>query len=177
MIVGNRISLIPLNDACFDLTLRWINDPALRHLTGARYPVSKLEHEKWFRAHATDPDNKTYAIQLLENGKVIGLIGNTHYDKLHRITDIFFYIGEKDMLGKGFGQEAVSLFTDFCFKEMNIHKVCGFVYDYNDASRHVFERCGYSAEGVLSDHWYRDGRYHDVYVFGLINPNDKRESR
>lgn len=173
MIVGCTVCLIPLNDACFDLTLRWINDPDLRYLTGSRYPVSKYEHEKWFHARSTDPDNKTYAIKVSENEEIIGIIGNAHYNKINRIADIFFYIGEKNMRRKGFGQDAVSLFSDFCFKEMNIHKLCGFVYEYNEASRRVFDKCGYSVEGVLSNHWYKNGKYHDVYVFGLINPEER----
>ena len=172
MIVGNRISLIPLTDACFDLTLRWVNDPELRHMTGSRFPVSRLEHERWFEARSTDPENKTYAIKLQETGELIGLVGNARYDRIHRLTEVFFYIGERELRGRGYGREAVALFSEFCFKEMNLHKICGFVYAYNAASRRVFEICGFVEEGVLTRHWYKNGAYHDVYVFGRINPDE-----
>jgi RimJ/RimL family protein N-acetyltransferase len=175
MIIGSRVSLIPLDDACFDLTLRWINDPELRYFTGARFPVSKLEHEKWFREHATDPDNKTYAIKVNDTGALIGLVGNARYDKINRLTDLLAYIGEKSVRGMGYGTEALGLFIDFCFREMNIHKVCGCMYAYNEISKKMCERCGLVVEGVLPEHWYRDGKYHDAYVIGLINPKERRE--
>jgi diamine N-acetyltransferase len=175
MIVGKRICLIALNDACFDLTLSWINDPELRSFTGARFPVSRLEHEKWFQAHSTDPENKTYAIKVTETEQIIGIVGNSCCDRIHRMTDLFAYIGDGKMRGKGYGTEALELFIDFCFKEMNFHKLCGHAYAFNEVSRKMCEKCGLLVEGILPEHWYRNGQYHDVLVLGCINPNERRD--
>lgn len=30
MIIGERVKLIPLNEECFDLTLKWVNNPEQR---------------------------------------------------------------------------------------------------------------------------------------------------
>src|SRR5659263_330686 len=103
MIIGERVQLIPLNDECFELTLKWVNNPELRVFTGTRFPVSKYEHEEWFKAKAIDKFNKTYAIQLRDTNQIIGLIGNTKYDPINRSTNPFIYIGETDIKGKGIG--------------------------------------------------------------------------
>jgi diamine N-acetyltransferase len=168
MIIGERVQLIPLNEECFNLTLTWVNNPELRLFTGTRFPVSKYEHENWFKGRATDKYNKTYAIQLRGSNKIIGLVGNNEYDPINRTTYPFIYIGETDMKEKGIGQESFSLFLDFCFNELNIHKVYGYLYAYNKASRNMLEKCGYLLEGELKQHWFKDGEYHDVLVMGRI---------
>jgi len=32
----------------------------------------------------------------------------------------------------------------------------------------VLEKTGFQREGTLRDHWFRDGRYEDVYIYGLL---------
>ena len=172
MLIGERVQLIPLNDECFELTLKWINNPELRPFTGTRFPVSKYEHEGWFKAKATDKYNKTYAIQLKDTKQIIGLIGNNDYEPINRTTNPFLYIGDTDMKEKGIGQEAFALFLNFCFKELNVHRVYGYLYAYNEASRRMLDKCGYVLEGVLKQHWFKDGKYHDVLVMGRINESE-----
>jgi len=169
MIVGERIELIPLAEEHFDLTLKWINNPNLRVMTGTRFPVSQYEHEGWFKARATDKYNKTYVIRLKGESQPIGLVGNAEYDYINRITNLFIYIGETDFMGKGYGQETLNLYKDFCFNEMNIHKTLAYMYSYNNVSIKMFEKCGYILEGTLKSHWFKDGKYHDVLVMGALN--------
>ncbi|MFC0187168.1 GNAT family N-acetyltransferase [Fictibacillus aquaticus] len=168
MIIGNRVQLIALNEECLSLTLNWINDPDIRIFTGARFPVSIYEHEHWFKAKATDKYNKTYAIQMINSKKIIGLVGNTEYDPINKTTYPFIYIGEKENQGKGIGQEAFSLFLDFCFNTLNVRRVYGYLFEYNAASRNMLEKCGYTLEGVLNEHWYKDGKYHNVLLMGRV---------
>lgn len=168
MIIGERVQLIPLNEECFELTLKWINDPKIRMFTGARFPVSRYEHEVWFKSKATDKYNKTFAIQIRETNEIIGIAGNNEYDPINRTTYPFIYIGEEGYQGKGIGQEAFSLMIDFCFNVLNARRVYGYLFEYNTASRNMLEKCGYQIEGVLRQHWYKDGKYHDVLVMGRL---------
>lgn len=168
MIIGDRVQLIALNDECFDLTLKWINDPEIRMQTGARFPVSKYEHETWFKSKAQDKYNKTFAIQLKESNQIIGLVGNTEFDPINRTTYPFIYIGDKENQARGIGRESFSLMLDFCFNVLNARRVYGYLFEYNTASRNMLEKCGYTVEGVLKQHWYKDGKYHDVLVMGMV---------
>lgn len=168
MIIGKRIQLVALDDNCFNLTLKWVNDPEIRMFTGSRFPVSIYEHEEWFKNKATDKYNKTFAIQLKSTKEIIGIVGNTEYDSINRTTNPFIYIGEKELQGKGLGQEALSLMLDFCFSILNVHRVYGYLFEYNVASKKMLEKCGYIHEGTLKQHWYKDGKYHDVLVMGRI---------
>lgn len=172
MIIGERVQLIPLNDECFDLTLNWVNNPSLRLYTGTRFPITKIEHEKWFFNKSQDPYNKTFGIQVKETKKIIGLVGNNHFDALDRTTSIFIYLGETEDRNCGYGKETLNLFTKFCFNSLNVHKVWAHIFDFNKASITLFAKSGYTQEGILKEHIYRDGKYHDVVFLGRINRNE-----
>lgn len=168
MIIGERIQLIALNDEVLKLSLKWVNDPEIRIYTGARFPVTKIEHEIWFNSKAKDSFNKTFAIQLKETRQIIGLVGNNEYDPINRTTYPFIYIGEKDIQGRGLGQEAFNLMLNFCFEVLNVNRVYGYLFEYNSSSRNMLEKCGYHHEGKLRNHWYKDGEFHDVLVMARV---------
>ena len=171
MIIGERVQLIALNEDCFELTLKWVNDPETRKFTGAKFPVSKIEHEPWFKTKATDRYNKTFGIQMRDTDQVIGIVGNTDYDCLNRTSCLFIYIGEKTFRSRGLGKEALDLMIDFCFDTLNVRKVYAYLFEYNLASRRIFEKCDFQLEGTLKEHWYKDGQYHDVLIMGRVRPD------
>jgi len=169
MISGERINLIALDDKFSDLILKWVNEPELKEMIGTRFPISRYEHEIWFKNRAMDQENKTFLIEEKTTKKIIGLVGNTAYDPINRFTYIHTYLGEKEDRSKGFGTETIRLYTKFCFNYLNIHKMSANIFEYNLASQKMFEKCGYHEEGILRKHWYRSGMYHDVVLMSIID--------
>lgn len=172
MIVGEKVQLIALNDDCFKLTYQWINDPMLRRYTGTRFPVTRTEHEKWFLDKSQDHYNKTFGIQIKESEKIIGIVGNSNFEPLDRTTSVFIYLGNVEDRNKGYGKEALDLITQFCFNSLNVRKIWAHIFDFNKESQSLFTRTGYSQEGLLKEHCFRDGKYSDVVVVGRINYNE-----
>ena len=168
MIIGDRISLIPMNDEIFNLTLKWINIPEIRYLTNSRFPVNEYEHKIWFDSKATDKYLKFYGIKENETGKTIGVVGLNDYDPISRNACPFMYIGDKMNQGKGYGTEALKLFISFLKNEMNVRRIYVYVADYNPGSLSMLMKCGFVVEGKMNKHWYKDGSYHDVIIAGLI---------
>ena len=71
---------------------------------------------------------KTFALELKENGKVIGSLG---------------YVLSRDYWGRGLMPEAVKAVIDYCFQELSFdYLTCGH-FDRNDRSRRVVEKCGF----------------------------------
>ena len=44
------------------------------------------------------------------------------------------------------------------------------------ASGRVFEKAGFTKEGVRKEQVFKDGRYIDVLYWGLVNPEDRKHS-
>ena len=95
-------------------------------------------------------EDKTFAICLKENGKVIGSLGVEKYGLEDRLTEFFEYKGReigyvlsRDYWGKGIMPEAVKAVIDYLFLECDLDFLtCGY-YDFNIQSKRVQEKCGF----------------------------------
>lgn len=93
-------------------------------------------------------DKKTFALELKENGKVIGSLGLEERDGEPEVPEgsmgreIGYAIG-KPYWGRGLVPEAVKAVIDYCFKELDFDWLtCGH-FIRNDRSRRVVEKCGF----------------------------------
>ena len=95
-------------------------------------------------------EDKTFAICLKENGKVIGSLGIEKYGLEDRLTEFDGYYGReigyvlsKDHWGRGIMPEAVKAVIDYLFNNLNLDFLtCGY-YDFNTRSKRVQEKCGF----------------------------------
>ena len=95
-------------------------------------------------------ENKTFAIILKENNKVIGSLGIEKYGMEHALTEFDGYLGRelgfvlgKNYWGKGLMPEAVSAVIRYLFDDLHFDfLLCGY-YDFNKQSKRVQEKCGF----------------------------------
>ena len=95
-------------------------------------------------------EDKTFAIVLKENGKVIGSLGIEEYGREEALTEFHIYRGRelgfvlsKDYCGKGLTPEAVTAVIDHLFLHLDMDFLtCGY-YDFNIQSKRVQEKCGF----------------------------------
>ncbi len=94
--------------------------------------------------------DKTFAIVLKENNKVIGSIGVEEYGMESALTEFHKYKGRelgyvlsKDYWGKGIMTEAIKSVINYLFNEIGLDfLLCGH-YDFNIQSKRVQEKCGF----------------------------------
>ncbi len=117
----------------------------------------------------------TYAIQLKDNGKVIGGIGlhdRKPDESLEYLKQLEVgYVLNPDYWGNGYVPEAVERVKSFAFDELNIDLLwCGH-YDYNMNSKRVNEKCGFiyrfTKEEVLR---LLDDKKVNTLYYSLFNP-------
>ena len=95
-------------------------------------------------------EDKTYAIVLKENNKVIGSLGVEKYGLEDKLTEFNNYYGReigyvlsKDYWGKGIMPEAVDAVINYLFNSLHLDFLtCGY-YDFNNQSKRVQEKCGF----------------------------------
>jgi RimJ/RimL family protein N-acetyltransferase len=59
---------------------------------------------------------------------------------------------------------------EYAFLDLGLHKVIGYVYAFNERLVKIHKKLGIPIEQRLIEHVYRDGRYHDVLAFGMLEP-------
>lgn len=122
-------------------------------------------------------EDKTFAIVLKENNKVIGSLGIEKYGREEALSEFFDYKGReigfvlsKEYWGRGIMAEAVRVVIDYLFSELNFDfLLCGH-YDFNIQSKRVQEKCGFLPYRKLCMDT-RLGTSESGVLNLLINPN------
>ena len=102
-------------------------------------------------------EDKTFAICLKENGRVIGSLGVEKYGLEDKLTEFDGYRGRelgfvlsKEHWGKGIMPEAVNAVIDYLFNECDLDfLLCGY-YNFNSQSKKVQEKCGFKPYRALT---------------------------
>lgn len=54
------------------------------------------------------------------------------------------------------------------FNEYGLHRVYLTVFADNESAIHLYEKCGFIKEGQLRKHIYKDGKYVDWCLYGIL---------
>ncbi|MDR3574998.1 MAG: GNAT family protein [Anaerolineaceae bacterium] len=112
--------------------------------------------------------NPHTSFAIASESEVIGGIGISINEDVHRLTaELGYWLG-KPFWGKGIMTEAVKTFTDFCFVQYNLLRIYAEPYAYNPASCRVLEKAGFSLEGRMRCSVIKDGKITDQLLYAKI---------
>jgi RimJ/RimL family protein N-acetyltransferase len=99
----------------------------------------------------------------------VGMLAINAISWRNRSCNVDTYIGNKK-LRAGF-TSAIAFYRtlEYCFHELNMHRVNLYVYSFNTASWRIIERSGAQRELTLHDHVLRDGKLHDMFGYALLD--------
>ena len=98
----------------------------------------------------------------------IGLVSLQNISWRNRSCSVDLYIGQKQLRNRLVAAIAFYRTMEYCFDELNLHRVGAYIYAFNTASWRIFEFAGARRELSLAKHVLRDGELHDVYGYGLL---------
>ncbi len=168
---GARITLSPLRLENLYKHFAWNNDPELNRLD-SEIPYEQESLGAFKRRfeqmiYAPAPDSRDFEIHA-EDGTVIGVayIGNISAHNRH--CKIGITIGDRNYWGKGYGRAALRLVLNYCFDELDMHRVGTETFEYNTAWRKLVEWAGFTREGTDREYLFRDGRYWDKDTYAIL---------
>ncbi|WP_238902583.1 GNAT family protein [Clostridium sp. YIM B02506] len=167
---GKKVVLRSIEKEDLD-TLRGImNDPEVERLLGGwALPVSKYEQEQWYEKSINNKDTLRWVIETKEDG-VIGMTGLWNIDWKYRTAFTGIKIGNIDYRGKGYGTDAVMAVMRYAFEELQLKRLDGDIVEYNIASQKLYcGKCGWKEEGVRRKHIFKNNRYYDRILVGILN--------
>ena len=169
MLEGERIRLRAFEAGDLDAEHAFVNDydTLLDMMGGIPFPSSMGDEQQWISQQTSYTRGEyQFAIEDCE-GDLVGRCGVTRLDWKNRVGELAIMIG-LPYRGRGYGQEAMELLCDFCFQEMNLHKLKVSVLAFNAAAIRCYERCGFVREGVLKEEIFRRGAYQDVVLLAKL---------
>ena len=141
-----RLILRPFKQSDLDDFYEYASVDGVGEMAGWKHHESKDESQSILDLFINE--DKTFAIVLKENNKVIGSLGVEEYGMEEALSEFYEYQGReigyvlsKDYWGKGLMPEAVKAAIDYLF---NVQKLdfltCGY-YEFNSQSKKVQEKC------------------------------------
>ncbi len=103
-----------------------------------------------------------------ENGDFIGIINGALVDMKNRNLMLGITLASAGTRNKGYGTEAIQVFLEYCFLELNMHRVWLGVFSFNPGGVRCYEKCGFQREAVSRKRVYRNGGYHDEIIMGIL---------
>ncbi|MGO8719078.1 MAG: GNAT family N-acetyltransferase [Acidobacteriaceae bacterium] len=71
--------------------------------------------------------------------------------------------------GKGLGQPALSAIMAIAFNELCAHRLWLDVFETNMRALHIYRKAGFHPDGTLREAIYRDGKYHTLLLFSMLD--------
>ncbi|KAB1196202.1 MULTISPECIES: GNAT family N-acetyltransferase [Haloferax] len=160
---GDRVSLRPVerDDAAF--LQRSTTDPEIRIPLGAPKPQNLNQATEFIEKTVEDSDNICFIVEA--DDEAIGFVMVEIHD-YGRPNLVYWFIPEYH--GQGYGTEAAGFLVDYFFRTVECHGLQALTFEFNDASRGVLERLGFTKEGRQREAAFVDGSYVDVVQFGLL---------
>ncbi len=171
-LVGDRIYLRPLEMDDLERCQRWFNDPQVRHFLDTVYPLSREAERSFLEKIVGQPigpgSDIILAIALQTDDLHVGNVGLHRINTVDRNAELGIAIGEKNMWQKGLGTEACRLLVEYGFATLNLHRIYLRVHSDNSRARAAYQKIGFQQEGVWREALFRQERYQDVVLMGLL---------
>ena len=97
----------------------------------------------------------------------VGFLGILRMDPRHQHAEFAIMIAPEHQ-GKGYATNSTRLLINYAFMQLPLHKLYLYVDKENEKAAHIYEKIGFQKEGELREHYFVQGKYHNVIVMSLL---------
>lgn len=167
---GNLVRLREYHKDDLSIAWQYVNDWEIKKYLAPDIPLPWKfeEEEKWYEELSSkNAEHYSFAIERISDGQYIGGCGINALDWKNSVATVGIFLG-RSFLSQGYGTDAMKVLVNFIFSEMNIHKVILHVFAFNVRAIKSYEKAGFKIEGTLRSQIFRDGKYHDEIIMGIL---------
>ena len=165
VIVTPRLRLRPLCASDVPALREWMPDPSLYPYWGKGPGKTDKDPALLFEKPVRPTKSFRLGIEETASGKVIGELWVYRIEN-DRMASAAIRLANASQ-GKGFGTEALSAMTGFCFAHTELQRLWAEADIRNIPSQRILEKCGYTREGSI-----RQGKmvnaWCDYYIYGIL---------
>ncbi len=173
-----------------DEYLAWFHDPEVtRHTSHGLYGYTKEQALKFFEYAkksgdviwaiiSTDIKTGTLTRYNIFGEKIIvpssiieyyiGNVSLQNINQINRTAEFAGIIGNKKYWGKGIGTKAIRLLFNHGFNKLNLNKIYLGTAVTNIGMMNIAKKLGMRVEGELINHVFLEGKYINIYQFGIL---------
>lgn len=143
----------------------WLNHPDVYRYMNMQHPISLEETVRWHERAGSNASRVDLAFE--DSGAIVSMTGLTGIDTGNGLAE-FYIMTNPAQQGRGYGRKATVFTINFAFTQFNIHKVFLYTNDSNTRANSLYEKLGFTHEGTLRKHKFKDGALIDRRIYGLL---------
>lgn len=153
----------------------WFNDAeACAGNSHHIYPYTREQALEYITSILGSKSNLVLAITLKEDGRHVGNISLQQIHFVNRSAELAIIIGDAACRSKGIGVEACKAIIRHAFAALNLHRVSFGTFENNLGMRGIAKKLGFEEEGILKQAVFKNGRYVDIILYGLLADSFKK---
>ena len=153
----------------YEYFAKWERDPAVTKYLSFDDDRSYEDVVNEAIRDKNDDTKMDLAIVYKSTDQPIGRILVTRIDRHSDSLDITkLYIGEADMRGKGYGEEVMRILLAYFFTFMHMERISLDYYTGNKPAQNLYEKLGFTSEGVARNATKKNGRYYDLNLMSML---------
>jgi len=168
IIPTERLSLRLMTPAVYDFVFANYTDEALKDFFGLLSDEA-LQTKKSNYEDGLVMFNKSFCyFQLLEQGGFIGWCGFHTWYTHHSRAELGYGLTVEHAKQKGYMTEVLPYVLRHGFEQMHLNRIEALIGPDNIPSLKLVEKFGFTKEGVLRSHYYKNGYAEDSVVYSLL---------
>ncbi len=131
-------------------------------------PYTLTDGEQWLDMVLKQEGKAGIFRAVMVDGELAGSISVEQKSDVYRRDAEIGYLLAGGYWSKGIMTEAVRQMCAIAFRELDIIRITGLVYEPNAASRRVLEKNGFTLEGLMRNAITKDGDIYNLYIYGKL---------
>lgn len=174
MLKGKQCNVRHLLTADLNTFITLVNDlPSRGDYFSLHFKSPETMRKEFLQTGFVSEDSELFVVEDHLH-HVIGVI--THFKGRTPVCrEIGYRLFDITLAGRGYITEACRLLVDYLFNVSQCHRLELLTAPENAASVRVAQKCGFSAEGIMRQSFFINGRYADVTMFSLLRPEWERQ--
>jgi RimJ/RimL family protein N-acetyltransferase len=166
-IVKDDIKLRAIEKTDLSLLKSLINNSEIENkLGGWSFPVSEYEQEKWIQSIQEQSDKNCLRLIIEKDGEAVGTVILSDIDMKNGTAQI--HIKMLCQKNKGYGTRCIKMVCNYAFAELRLNTIYSTVLENNIVSQKVFEKCGFSKEGLLRARVFKNSTYLNMFSYSIL---------
>lgn len=173
LLENDIIRLRALEPDDLDLLFSVENDPRYWEISNTLTPFSREILGQYLKnAHQDIFEAKQLRLAIIrkKDSSVLGLLDLFDFNPQHERAGIGILILKKYQQ-KGYASQALEVFIQYAFQHLDIHQLYANIPVSNNTSRLLFNKFNFIEMGIKKDWIKVKGKFQDVTLLQLINPN------
>jgi diamine N-acetyltransferase len=175
MLSSGRIQLRAIEESDLQTISIWRSNPAVYEYFYEYLPISARQQKNWYEKQLSDSSEINLIIAKSDRS-AIGTVSIYNIDRRNKRAEWGrLVIGDETARGNGIGAEAIVLIQEYCFEHLNLRKLYCEVLSSNVRAISLYKKFGFSSDGILRDHVFKNGVYQNSVLMSMLEHDYKKE--